>query len=438
MIDIDYTALPNRSIIFLDIKSFFASVECIKHKMDPLTSYLVVCGRMHKSGGLVLASTPKMKQEYNIKTGSRQFQIPKWGHIKIVPPRMDLYLYVNSLIIKILKRFVADEDLLIYSIDEMCLDVTDYQKLWGDVVTCARTIQETIKKELWLTSTVGIGPNPLLAKIAMDTDAKKNPYHFARWTYEDVATKLQSIRPLSKMWGIGGKTEEKLNDLGIYSVGDLANYDLDSLKALMGVMGEEIFYHAWGVDYTVLNERKNRHNLPTRKSNISFGSSEILERDYSRRFDIETVLMEKADIVSKRLRKHKKLATVVKIGIGFSKNEEDDKGFSRQMKIEPTNNSKEFRRQVIELFRRFYRHEVVRRISVTACNLISDDMKPFNLFDDLEAIRKQERLDKTVDHIQSRYGFKSLVMAYSLKEAGTAIARSSRIGGHETSVRTVH
>ena len=440
MISIDYSKLPNRDIMFLDIKSFFASVECVKLRLPIMDSYLAVCSRMDLRGGLVLASTPMMKSRFGIKTGSRMYEIPKRNYITLVPPRMDLYLRVNQMIIDLLLRYVAPEDLLVYSIDEMCVDLTDYVKLYKkDAVTLAKEIQWRIYTELKLISTVALAPNPLLAKIAMDTESKKNMDHFAHWTYDDVPTKLHNIRPLSKMWGIGDKTESKLNDLGIYSVGDLANHDVNILKRIFGIMGEEYFYHAHGVDYTILSDRKTQKQTPNlKRPNISFSSSEVLPKDYTRRFDIETVLREHADKVSKKLRKHKLLATTIKVFVGFSKHEEEDKGFSHQMKIDATYSRKALGEQVLKLFRKYYYNEAVRRIAITCSNLVTSALKPYNLFDDLKAIQKEEKLDKVMDVIQSRFGLKACCLGYSLSEAGTAISRSRLIGGHGTSVGRVN
>lgn len=186
MIVMDYSYQPRRDILCIDVKSFFASVESVKRRIHPLESYIVVMSNPDLEGGLVLAASPRVKQEYGIRTGSRRFEIPKNSKIQIVEPRMALYIKVNRLIHTIFNEFVAEEDIHIYSIDESFLDVSKSHALYGSTEQIAKKIQQTIFQRLKLVTAIGIGDNPLLAKLALDNEAKNNKSQIAVWHYEDV------------------------------------------------------------------------------------------------------------------------------------------------------------------------------------------------------------------------------------------------------------
>lgn len=161
---IDYSSVPSRDILCVDVKSFFASVECVRRRLDPITTFLVVMSHADRAGGLVLAASPAMKKTFGIKTGSRRFELPNDPRIIIAPPQMKLYLKVNEMILNIAKRYVSAEDLFVFSIDEFFMDVTQYHQLFGDAMTIAKRLQQDILRELRLFVTIGIGDNPFLGK----------------------------------------------------------------------------------------------------------------------------------------------------------------------------------------------------------------------------------------------------------------------------------
>ncbi len=170
---IDYSKLPRRDVLCIDVKSFFASVEAVRRQIHPLDAYIIVISDFERPGAVVLASSPKVKKEFGIKTGSRKYEIPDDDKLMIVEPSMSLYLEVNQMICDIFRRYVADEDLLVYSIDEAFLDVSATRNLFGEPLDIAKTIQAAIWRELKLVVSVGIGDNPLLAKLALDNAAKR-------------------------------------------------------------------------------------------------------------------------------------------------------------------------------------------------------------------------------------------------------------------------
>ena len=196
----------NRNIIAIDLKSFFASVECTQRGLDPFTTALVVCDPT-RNGAITLAVTPFLKN-LGVPSRGRAYDLPK--NIKIIkaPPRMSLYIQKSREVLSIYLEYVAKEDIHVYSIDEVFLDVTNYLHMYNMTdYELAQTIINDIKKRTGLTTTAGIGPNILLAKLSMDIEAKHVQNNIAKWTYDDVKTKLWSITPLSKMWSIGPRME---------------------------------------------------------------------------------------------------------------------------------------------------------------------------------------------------------------------------------------
>lgn len=422
---IDYANEPRRDILCVDIKSFFASVEAVERKQHPLKAMIAVVSKPDNNGGLVLAASPRVKEVYNIRTGSRVYEIPKRSNIEIVEPRMALYLDKNIEIIKIFKRYVSIQDLHVYSSDESFLDVTHSHALFGSTAEIAHQIQKDIWTELKLIATVGIGDNPLLAKLALDHEAKRNEVkqYQAYWGYDDVPNKIWPIDTLTDFWGIGSRTEEKLHRLGIYTMRDLAQYDLQKIKKKFNVIGEQLFFHAHGIDRTILSD----HFVP--KEN-SFSKNQILNRDYTSTYDIEVVIREITEENAMRLRKHRLTTSTVKLTIGYSKHTTQS-GFSHQMKIESTDSSKKLVDYILHLFHKYYEGYPVRIINVSFNKVIPKQDYQLNLFESVEDVLKDSRLDKTIDLVREKYGYTSLLHASSLMKNSMAIQRSKLLGGHQ-------
>lgn len=423
MITIDYSKEPRRDILCIDVKSFFASVEAVKRGMHPLTAYIVVMSKPEENGGLVLAASPRVKREYGIKTGSRRFEIPKRSPIQIVEPRMGLYLKVNGLINEVYKEFVAESDLHIYSIDESFLDVSFSHALHGTTMEIAKKIQRAIWDRFRLVVAIGIGDNPLLAKLALDTKAKDFSPYITEWRYEDVPHTVWKISPITDMWGIGNRTAKNLYRLGIESVYGLSQYNVKSLKRIHGVIGEQLFYHAHGVDHSVLSEKY----IPLSNS---YGKSQILDRDYTSAYEIEVVIREMADQVAARLRKYHAETGMVHLTVGFSR-DILEKGFSHQTTIYPTAASKKIIDTCLYLFRTHYRNQPVRTLAIQCGKIQFKSHLQLSLFENPEKTLQQEQLELTIDRIRNKYGYTSLIHASSLTPGGTAIRRSHLISGHQ-------
>jgi DNA polymerase V len=311
---INYSQFSKRKILCIDMKSFYASVAAIIRGLDPLTCYLAVVGNTDRTGSVVLAASPALKRDYKIKTGSRLFEIPDDPKIIVVDPQMGLFVKVSVEISKLFYRYVPPSAVHTYSVDESFLDVKGLEKVWGSPHEIAELIQADIMDTFGLTSTVGIGPNMLIAKLALDLESKKAPNGIAEWTYEDIPKKLWPIHPLSEMWGIGSRTQKTLNSMGIFTVGQLANYDLKLLEKKFGIMGNQLYHHAWGVDLSEIG-------APIIQKQVSYGKSQILLRDYKEINEIKTVILEMCEEVARRTRNAHKVGRTISLGLGYSKDE---------------------------------------------------------------------------------------------------------------------
>ncbi|MFJ8067627.1 DNA polymerase thumb domain-containing protein [Peribacillus sp. NPDC096447] len=416
----DYGTMPKQSIMCIDMKSFYASCSAVMLGLDPLDCYLAVVGDLKRTGSIVLAASPKMKKEFGIKTGSRMFEIPNDPRIVVVEPKMATYLRVSTEITRLFNRYVPKEAIHVYSVDESFVKVDGAVSLWGDARMIAEKIKDEIERELQLPCAIGIGPNMLMAKLCLDLEAKHNG--IAEWKYEDVPSKLWPISPLREMWGIGRRVEKTLHGMGIFTVGQLANYDLELLEAKFGIMGNQLYHHAWGIDLSDMG-------AAIIEGQVSFGKSQILLRDYKEEHEVKQVMLEICEEVGRRARTHRKAGRTVSLSIGYSKDEFGG-GFQRSRSIsEPTNITMELYKVCLELFHENYKQKTVRSIEVRLSNIVDDNEMQLTLFD---ASRwKKRELSYTVDRIRHKYGAKSLLRAVSYTEAGTAVYRSKLLGGHK-------
>lgn len=412
----------NRNIICIDLKSFFASVECIERGLNPFTTPLVVCDPT-KDGAITLAVTPYMKK-FGIKGRTRVFEIPKNIKYIKVPPRMRLYQEKSKEVIKIYLDYVAPEDLHIYSIDECFLDVTNYLNLYKKTdYELALDILNSIFKNTGLTATAGIGPNLLLAKVAMDIEAKHNFDNIAKWEYKDVENKLWQIRPLSKMWGIGPRMESHLNDMGLYKVGDIAKYSKEKLRCQFGVLGEELWYHTNGIDLSKISDL-NKHEAKEK----SISHSQILFKDYYD-YNITIIIYEMIDVLCRRLRSINQLCGRIGFGCGYSK--KIGGGFYHSVKLDVhTNDENIIYKICMTIFDKYYRNYPIRKISLSFSSLILDNKLQLNLFESYEETESKKNINKVIDEIKSRFGNNAILKTSSLLSDSTIRERNQKIGGH--------
>lgn len=418
---VDYRNLPKRNIIVIDMKSFYATCECVERGLDPYTTPLVVA-EPGRNGAITLAVTPYMKS-LGVGSRTRIYEIDPKIKYQTVPPRMKLYVEYSKKVVSIFQRFVSSDDLHIYSIDECFLDVTDYMNMYKtDDYTLAKKIMDTIKKETGLLSTAGIGPNMLIAKIAMDTEAKHNPDNIAKWSYEDIEKKFWPITPLSKFWGIGRRMERNLNAMGIMTIGDLANYDSKKLKNKFGIIGEELWNHSNGIDLARIGDFNEK---PKDKS---YGHSQVLFKDYNED-NIPIIIKEMVEVLTARLRRHKKKCTRIGFGIGYSQTYGG--GFYHSRKIPVPTWDIEFIYSIcMTMFQKFYEDFPIRKVSINLSGLVDNNTEQLSLFETFEENVKKDDLNKAVDEIKDKFGKNSIIKASNLLKDSTMIERNKKIGGH--------
>ena len=458
----DYSREPKSDIAFVDMKSFYASVECVDRGLHPLKTSLCVMSRADNSNGLILASSPMFKKIFGKSNVGRSYDLPfdihtrkfsyynarrqglpitpeyvryieEWAKVTfIVPPRMDMYIEKNLEIQHIFQDYASIEDILPYSIDEGFIDLTSSLNYFISDKGVSRRkkldlLSARIQRDIWrktgIYSTVGMSnSNPLLAKLALDNEAKHTPTMRANWSYEDVEDKVWNIPKMTDFWGIGSRMEKRLNKLGISSIRELANCNPDILKKELGVVGVDLFFHANGID------ESNVHN-PYKPKSKGLGNSQVLPRDYVKQVDIELILREMAEQVAIRLRRAHKKCCTVSISIGFSRNELK-RPIQAQMKVEPTNNTRALTDHVLSLFRKKYVSGAVRNVAVSYSNFVDDSIQVISIFDDVEKIDKEERLQTVIDTIRNQFGFTTIQKGNSLLEASRSLERSKLIGGH--------
>ena len=459
---IDYRLEPHSDIAFFDMKSFYASVECVARGLNPLTTSLCVMSRADNAAGLILASSPVFKEVFGRDNVGRSYDLPFDIHTRrvkrtvaiknnikvtpeyihyieswaqktlIVPPRMGLYIEKNLQIQKVLQNYASYQEILPYSIDEGFIDLTKSLNYFAPNPTLSRKekldliaskIQHDIWEETGIFSTVGMSnANPLLAKLALDNEAKQTRTMRANWSYEDVETKVWGIQEMTDFWGIGKRMKKRLNDLGIYSIKELAQANPDQLKRELGIIGVQLFFHANGVDESKVTE-------PYVPKSSGIGNSQVLPKDYHEQRDVEIVLAEMAEQVAIRLRKRQRKTTAVSIYIGFSK-KIAKKSLKVQKKVDPTQSTYLLTQHVLQLFRSKYDGGPVRNIGVRYGGLVDEKYAVYSLFDNIKKLERLETLERTVDRIRHKYGFLAIQKGTALCENSRSIARSRLIGGH--------
>ncbi|MGN4669632.1 Y-family DNA polymerase [Bacillus cereus group sp. MYBK234-1] len=418
----DYSILPNRIILCVDLRSFYASVSCIKMGLDPMYTKLAVVGDVNRNGSIVLAATPPLKA-LGVKKMARLYEIPRRKDILVVNPIMGTYIKCSNYIRKLTLQYVPIEDFHQYSIDEFFMDITDSIHLFAnDPYEFALKFKREIYAKTRIECTIGIGPNPLMSKVALDIEAKKNQNGIAYWKYEDVPTKLWGIRPLNTFWGISYKTEEKLNRKGIHSIGDLANYPLKYLKQSFGKIGEELHLHSYGIDFSRISEKY----VP---ATTSVGKSQILMRDYTIE-EFPIILLEHIEEVCYRLRGQNKLAQTVQFSVGYSKTYNG--GIRKTHTLSrPTNLTMDIYKICTYFLHQQYTGEPIRSISISLTNLIQEGEEQISLFDNLTQREQEVKLTKVMDEIRTRFGKNSILRGISYTHSATARYRNTLIGGHK-------
>ncbi len=413
----------DRDILSIDLKSFYASVECIDRDLDPFTTPLVVADEERGDGTIVLAASPFIKEKYKVKSRCRLYEVDKnIEGLIIARPRMQRYLEVSAIINSIYLDFVSEDDLYVYSIDESFLDVTCYLNMHKDTpMTYAKKIIETIRDKTGLTVTAGIGKNLFMAKACMDIEAKHKKDFLSSWDYKDIPEHLWNVSPLSKMWGIGSRLEKRLNRMGFFSVGDIAVSDPDYLKKELGVIGEEIYYHANGYDDALIQDTYVSMNR-------SMSVGQVLLRDYYPH-EVPVLINDMSFELSERMLQEKVVANNFYFFLGYK----DHTGTGKRICFyTPTDSAMKISQKITEIYlEEMNRKDVLyREISIVACDVFSVDEYQTNLFEDHESDVRLRRLEMTMMKIRNDYGPRKCLPCSALCLDSTFLTRADQIGGH--------
>ena len=499
--------MTERKYLCIDLKSFYASVECVERDFNPLTTNLVVADKGRTEKTICLAVTPSLKA-FGVSGRARLFEIvQKVAEINnqrkfkaprkiftgkscnseelnenpsleldyiVAPPRMGLYMEYSTRIYNVYLKYIAPEDIHVYSIDEVFIDITHYlptHKMTAHEF--ARMLIKDVLKTTGITATAGIGTNMYLAKIAMDIEAKHIPadedgVRIAQLDEMSYRKKLWSHTPITDFWRVGKGYANKLAKYGIYTMGDVARYSLldeDFLYKLFGINAELLIDHAWGWEPCTIADVK-----AYKPSTNSLSSGQVLHIPYA---------FEKAKLVTREMTELLVLDLVEKglvtdqivLTIGYDienltnteirniyKGEIVTDHYGRQVPkhahgttnfTKKTSSSKLIVDATMELFDKIVnRNLLVRRITLAVCKLqrecdtqekIPEQLDLFTDYESLEKKRQQEeeifekekRMQQAVLDIKKKYGKNAILKGMNLEEGATAKDRNSQIGGHK-------
>ena len=408
----------------IDLKTFYASVECVERGLDPFNTNLVVADPTRGKGTICLAISPKMKM-LGVKNRCRIFEIPPTIKYIIATPRMKKYIEYSANIYAIYLKYFAKEDIHVYSIDEAFMDVTKYLKLYKlNPIELAKKIIKDIFKTYGITATAGIGTNMYLAKIALDITAKHNPNNIGYLDEEKYKKELWYHKPLSDFWQIGKGIERRLNKMRIFNMYDIAHTEQKRLYKEFGVNAEYLIDHSWGKESCTIADIK-----AYKPKTNSITNSQILFEDYSF-VKARLVLKEMVELGSLRLIESNLVTGTISLYIGYSKNIIKATGGTRKLS-NYTNTYSELLKAFLEIYDKTTDKSVaIRRIGVNFANVIETENVQLSLFKDQEKIDEERKLELAMCSIKNKMGKNAIIRGMDLEEGATTMMRNKLIGGH--------
>ena len=412
-----------RIYLCIDLKSFYASVECVERGLDPFSINLVVADPT-RHGAITLAATPAIKK-LGVPSRGRIYQIDSSIDYIIAPPRMALYMQYAAKIYGILLKFISSEDIYVYSIDESFLDITSYLKLYQkSPKEIAKMMIDQIVEETGITATAGIGTNLFLAKVALDICAK-HASDFMGYLDEDIFRQtLWHHKPLTDIWMIGPGTTKHLARLGLYDLYDVAHYPEGLLYKEFGVNAATLIDHAWGKEETTIPDIKA---YQPKQNSIS--NSQILFEDYT--YEDAFLIMEEMVETNVLVLTEKKVVTnQIALFVGYSK--DCAKPTRASTKITNTTNLysillKEFSL----LYQRSVRKNVpIRQIAINFLHIQPQEKEMYDLFTSFQRVEKEKRIQNTLVQIKNKYGKNAILKGMNVCDKSMAKVRNTLIGGH--------
>ena len=413
-----------KAYLCIDLKTFFASVECVERKLDPFAVNLVVADPSRGKGALCLAVSPKMKEQ-RVHNRCRIFEIPDNISYITAMPRMNLYMQYSADIYGIYLKYISREDIHVYSIDEAFLDVSEYLQMYSvSAKELARMILQDIYTTTGITATVGIGTNLYLAKIALDITAKHAKDNMGILDEQLYRETLWHHKPVSDFWQVGRGISKRLEKYSVADMYDIAHMDERILYREFGVNAEYLIDHAWGREPTTIKEIKAYKS----KSN-SLSNSQILFEDYNYE-EALLVLKEMVELNVQNLVESHRVTDHIGLYIGYSARNVKATGGSRKLS-NVTNSYAYLRNAFIELYRETVnRQELVHMLSISFGNVVDEMYETYDLFTDFNALEKEKKLQLTLLNIKHKFGKNAVIKGMNLLNKATAISRNKLVGGH--------
>lgn len=416
--------MKDKIYLCIDLKTFFASVECIERNLDPFQTNLVVADPSRGKGGICLAITPKMKA-MGIRNRCRIYEIPDNVEYITALPRMKYYIEYAAKVYGVYLKYISPDDIHVYSIDEAFLDVTDYLALYNlTAKQLTRKILNDIYDTLGLSATAGIGTNLYLAKVALDITAKHTKENIAYLDEEIFKETLWHHQPLMDFWHIGPGIQKRLFNMGIYDMYGITKADSKQLYKVFGVNAEYIIDHAYGKEPTTIKDIKSY-----KSDSHSVGQSQVLFEDYKYQ-DALLVIKEMVELKVLDLVDNHLVTNHISLGIGYS-NDKIKRGLG-SMKLDYTTNScKILTENFIALFKRLVNPDYnIRRISISFDDVKDEAYESYDLFTDTKDIEKEKKVQDAILKIKKKYGKNAVIKGMNLQEKATTTKRNKLIGGH--------
>ncbi len=415
-----------RCYFVIDMKSFFASVECAERGLDAMTTKLVVADAERSDKTICLAVSPAMK-ELSVKNRCRLYEIPKNIDYIIAPPRMKKYIAYTAKIYGIYLQYMSKDDIYQYSIDEAFLDVTDYLKMYNiRAKEFAKKLLTEINDKLGIPATCGIGTNMYLAKIALDITAKKAPDRIGWLTEDKFKQELWHHKPLTDFWGISNGIATRLEKYGIQDMYGIATCNEDLLYDEFGVNAELIIDHSKGIETCLMEDIKKY-----KSKSKSLSNSQILPKAYKPE-DAMIVLDEMIQEGCYRLVRKKLTTELIHLYIVYQDEMRTaTKGTKRLTKA--TDLPSAIIPAALELYDSIVdKTKMVRKLGYDFADIKSDTEEQIDFFTDTVKAGREKKLVNTVLNIKDKYGKNAILRGLDLDKRATQKERNEQIGGHKS------
>ena len=417
----------DRTYICIDLKSFYASVECRERGLDPLTTNLVVADPERTEKTIFLAVSPAMRAR-GVPGRCRVFQIPPDIDYMMAPPRMQLYIDYSADIYAIYLQYISKEDIHVYSIDEAFMDVTDYLPMYRmSAKELSMKIMEDVYAATGITAACGIGANLYLAKIALDITAKHVEDHIGILEEESYKRTLWSHKPLTDFWRIGSGIAKRLEGAGIYTMEGIAKADENMLYRMFGIDAELLIDHAWGRETTTIADIK-----AYRPKENSISSSQVLGCDY----DFEggrLIAKEMADLLCLELVEKGLVTDSISLYVGYSRRLQKKSAHGTITMPVTTSSAKKIMGYTQELFEQIVdRNAPIHRVTLAFNRVVDEMYQQYDLFTDPAEIEREHKIQKTMLEIKEKFGKNAILKGMNLEKGATTIERNRQIGGHKS------